>query len=65
MFKSLKLSLNARVSQNMHQESFQLHQFNTKLLKSTDQYANFQFSVVIMRYCLLKNIKVANLNQRS
>ena len=43
MSESLKWSLNACVSQTMHQESLQWHQFNTKLLGNTDEYANFQF----------------------
>ena len=57
MFESLKWSLKAWVSQNLHQELFQWHQFNTKLLRNTDEYANFQFSVVIMRFLPFKKFQ--------
>ena len=51
MFEGLKLSLKAQVSQNMHQES-------------TDEYTNFQFSVVIMRYLPFKKYQTCELKSK-
>ena len=48
----------------MHQESLELHQFNTKLLRYTDEYANFQFSVVIMRSLLFKKYHTCELKSK-
>ena len=48
----------------MHQESLQLHLLNTKLLRNTDEYANFQFSVVIMRSLPFKKYQTCELKSK-
>ena len=39
----------------------QLYLFNTKLLRNTNEYANFQFSVVIMRSLPFKKYQTCKL----
>ena len=48
----------------MHQESFLWHQFSTKLLINNDEYANFQFSVVIMSSLPLKKYQTYELKSK-
>ena len=48
----------------MHQGSLLWHQFNTKLLRNTDEYANFQFSAVIMRPLPFKKYQTCELKSK-
>ena len=63
MFESFKWSLKAWVSENMHQESLQWYQLNTRLLRNTE-YANFQISVVIMRSLPFKKYQTCELKSK-
>ena len=48
----------------MHQESPYLHLFDNKLPRNTDVYANFQFSVVIMKYLRFKKYQTCELKSK-
>ena len=52
------------LSHNMHQESLKWHQFSTKLLRNTDEYVNFHFSVVIMRSLPFKKYQTCELKSK-